>query len=146
MTQPLPDRPRRWWAPQVPVTAAHAPGWKDRQWSSRTLHGLGDVLAHSATGFAAAALVVGWAAVGAFYSFPAWWQTVLYSVTGSSTFLMVFIIQHTQARHTSATQLKLDELIRTSTRADDGLIAIEEAPAAHLQALAEQTLAERDWT
>ncbi len=110
------------------------------------LHRLGDVLAHSAAGFAAAALVIGWATVGAFYSFPGWWQTVLYSVTGSSTFLMVFIIQHTQARHTSATQLKLDELIRASTRADNGLIAIEEAPAAHLQALAEQTLAERDWS
>ncbi len=128
------------------MTAAHAPGWKDRQRSSRALHRLADVLAHSATGLAATTLVVSWATVGLIYAFPPWWQTVLYSVTGSATFLMVFIIQHTQARHTSATQLKLDELIRASSRADDALIAIEESPAAHLQSLAEQTLAERDWS
>ena len=128
------------------MTPTHAPGWKDRQWSSRVVHRLGEVIAHSAAGLAAAALMLTWAAVGVAVAFPEWWKTVLYSVTGSVTFLMVFVIQHTQARQTAATQLKLDELIRASTRADDGLIAVEEAPAEHLQALTEVTLAERDWT
>ena len=104
-----------------------------------------EVVGHSAAGVAAAAFVLAWVAVGATYRFPEWWATVLYSVAGSVTFLMVFVIQHTQARQTAATQLKLDELIRASARADDGLIAVEEAPAAHLQALTDLTLAERDW-
>lgn len=110
------------------------------------LHRLGEVVAHSAAGLTAAAFVVAWAIVGVAVDFPEWWKTVLYSVTGSATFLMVFVIQHTQTRQTAATQLKLDELIRASVRADDGLIAVEEAPAEHLQALTELTLAERDWT
>jgi low affinity Fe/Cu permease len=50
-----------------------------------------------------------------------------YSTTGSVTFVMVFVIQHTHERRTSATQRKLDELIRSSTHADDTLIAVEEA-------------------
>jgi low affinity Fe/Cu permease len=102
-------------------------------------------MAHSASGVTAAALVLGWALVGAALRFPPWWATVLYSTTASVTFVMVFVIQHTQARQTSATQLKLDELIRASTRADDGLIAVEEAPDAHLNALTELTVAEREW-
>ena len=110
------------------------------------LHRVGEVVTHSSAGFVASALVVTWATVGFATAFPQWWETVLYSVTASVTFLMVFVIQHTQARQTAATQLKLDELIRASMRADDGLIAVEEAPAAHLQALTELTLAERDWT
>ena len=146
MDQHTADQPHRRWGPRVPIAPTHAPGWKDRQWSSRVLHRVGEVVTHSSAGFVASALVVAWAIVGFATAFPQWWETVLYSVTASVTFLMVFVIQHTQARQTAATQLKLDELIRASMRADDGLIAVEEAPAAHLQALTELTLAERDWT
>ena len=53
------------------------------------------------------------------------------------------MIQHTQERQTSATQRKLDELIRTSIRADNTLIAVEEATDEHLQALAHLNLADR---
>lgn len=142
----LAERPRRRWVPHAPTTPTHAPGWKDRQWSSRVLHRVGELVGHSIAGLAAALLVAGWAVVGAFYGFPSWWQTTLYSVSGAVTLPMVFVIQHTQARQTAATQLKLDELIRVSNRASDALIAIEEAPAEHLQALTELTLAERDWS
>ena len=78
-----------------------------------------------------------------FTGFPAWWQTMLYSVTGSITFVMVFVIQHTQERQTSATQRKLDELIRSSVRADNTLIAVEESADEHLQALAHLNIADR---
>ena len=127
-------------------SAIHAPGWKDRQWSSRVLHRLGESMSHSATGFAATILVVTWALVGVACGFASWWTTALYSVTASVTFVMVFVIQHTQARQTAATQRKLDELIRASTRADNSLIAIEEAPDDHLHQLTEATVAEREWS
>ncbi len=57
---------------------------------------------------------------------------------------MVFAIQHTQARQQSATQRKLDELLRAMPNADDRLIAVEEAPDAELEALADRNLADRE--
>ena len=88
-------------------------------------------------------MVVVWGVVGVVAGFPAWWQTVLYSVTASVTFVMVFVIQHTHERQTSALQRKLDELIRSSAPADDALIAVEEAPDEQLQALTDLNLGDR---
>jgi low affinity Fe/Cu permease len=123
--------------------SAHAPGWGQRHWTSRLLHRVGAVAAHSGAGTVSATLVLVWALIGMLFDFPVWWQTTLYSVTGSVTFVMVFVIQHTQERQTSATQRKLDELIRSSVRADNTLIAVEEAADEHLQALAHLNIADR---
>ena len=70
------------------------------------------------SGIVAAALIVGWLALGLTTGFPDWWETALYVTTGSVTFVMVFVIQHTQQRQTAATQRKLDELLRSSELAD----------------------------
>ena len=51
------------------------------------------------------------------------------------TLIMVFVIQHTQSRQQVATQLKLDELIRTSPQADDLLIHVESAEDQELIAM-----------
>ena len=123
--------------------STHAPGWEQRHWTSRALHRVGKIAAHSGAGIIATVLVVVWAALGLVFGFPQRWQTVLYSVTGSVTFVMVFVIQHAQERQTSGTHRKLDELIRASSRADNTLIAVEEAPDEHLQALAHLNLADR---
>ena len=126
------------------VATAHASGWELRHWTSRLLHRLGELAAQSGAGISAALLIVVWVAVGGIAGFPSWWQITLYSVTGSITFVMVFVIQHTQERQTSATQRKLDELIRSSTRADNSLIAIEQASDEDLQALTHLNLADRE--
>jgi len=115
-----------------------------RQPGSRLLHQLGDFTAHAAAGLLAAAAVLAWAAVGVVLGFPNWWDNVLYLVSSSVTLVMVFAIQHTQARQQSATQRKLDELLRALPAADRRLIAVEEAPDAELEALAELNLADRD--
>ena len=81
-------------------------------WTSRALHRVGDAVANSTAGVAAATMIVVWTIVGAIIGFPQWWLTVLYAVTASITFVMVFVIQHTQSRQTFATQRKLDELGR----------------------------------
>ena len=122
----------------------HGPGWAERRLSSRALHRVGDGVAHSGAGSAAAALAVGWVAVGIVAGFPGWWATVLYSVTGLTTFVMVFVIQHTQARQTTAMQRKLDEVLRSSLEADNAVIAVEEASDEHLRTLAEISVADRE--
>ena len=113
-------------------------------WTSRALHRVGDAVANSTAGVAAATMIAVWTLVGVVIRFPEWWLTVLYAVTASITFVMVFVIQHTQQRQTAATQRKLDELLRSSEQADSTLIAVEEASDGDLDALTRQHVAERE--
>jgi low affinity Fe/Cu permease len=131
---------------RLSLNTPHPSSWKDRRWTSRLLHRLDETGSHPLSGCSAIAVVGGWSLVGAVCGFPDWWATTLFAVTGSVTFVMVFVIQHTQARQTSATQLKLDELIRATVRADDGLIAVQEAPEDLLDRLTESTVTDREWT
>ena len=53
------------------------------------------------------------------------WQLVINTATTVITFLIVFLIQNTQNRDARAIHLKLDELIRALTPADNEMIDIE---------------------
>ena len=69
-----------------------------------------------ATSFALAVLVVLlWAVTGPIFGFSDTWQLVINTGTTIVTFLMVFLIQNSQNRDSAALQVKLDELIRTSS-------------------------------
>lgn len=74
---------------------------------------------------AAVALIAGWAASGPFLGFSEIWQLTINTATTIVTFLMVFLIQHTQNRDTEALHAKIDELIRAMPAADDRLRGIE---------------------
>ncbi len=52
---------------------------------------------------------------------------------------MVFVIQHTQARHQAATQRKLDEILRALPEADNTLLALEHAFDDELRATGSST-------
>jgi low affinity Fe/Cu permease len=84
-----------------------------------------------------------WLVVGLTVSFPTWWEVVLYGASSSVTLVMVFAIQHTQARQQSATQRKLDEILRSLPAADNQVISAEEAPDEELEALADRNLEDR---
>jgi low affinity Fe/Cu permease len=105
--------------------------------SSRMLHRMGDGAANAIAGLLAALVAMTWIGTGVVAGFPSWWQATLYSATAIVTFVMVFVIQHTQKKQIAAVQRKLDELIRVSHRADNALISVEQAPEIELQQLAD---------
>lgn len=71
-------------------------------------------------------VVVSWGITGPLFKFSDTWQLVINTGTTIVTFLMVFLIQHTQNRDTEAMHLKLDELIRANENAKDEYRGIEE--------------------
>ncbi len=71
-------------------------------------------------------IIVAWALTGPIFKFSDTWQLVINTGTTIITFLMVFIIQQSQNRDTSAIQLKLNELIACNEKASNRLIDIED--------------------
>lgn len=69
--------------------------------------------------------VAGWALSGPLFHYSDHWQMIINTATTIITFLMVFLIQHTQNRDIRAVHLKLNELIASSDGASNRLIEIE---------------------
>ena len=89
------------------------------------------------TFLAAGAIVVVWGLSGPIFHYSDTWQLVINTGTTIITFLMVFLIQHTQNRDTLALQLKLDELILATRSASNEIAAIEEKSEEQLEAARE---------
>jgi len=71
-------------------------------------------------------VVVAWAVSGPLFGFSETWQLVINTGTTIITFLMVFLIQHSQNKETRALQLKLNELIAAMPGASNRLIDVED--------------------
>ena len=103
---------------------------------SRALHWLGDLTSRAGAAVLVAAVLAVFVLVLVLLGFPATLEAGFSALASAITLLMVFVIQHTQSRQQSVTQLKLDELIRASPRADDLLV--------HLESADDHELAERE--
>lgn len=101
--------------------------WGVDRWTGRPLTALG-VLAAAAA----------WVVLSVIVGFPDRWERIFQSLVAAITVAMVFVIQHTQARHQAATQRKLDEILRVLPRADNSLITLEHASDSELRATRRQ--------
>jgi low affinity Fe/Cu permease len=73
-------------------------------------------------------VVIVWAITGPMFGYSDTWQLVINTGTTIVTFLMVFLIQHTQNRDAKILQLKIDELIRAVSAARTKLVGLEDLP------------------
>jgi len=109
-------RPKDWFGPFANATS----GWLGSRW-----------------GFGAAAIfILIWALTGPIFRYSDTWQLIINSVTNIVTFLMVFLLQNTQNRDAKAINLKLDELIYSTSSAKDQMIDIEKLSDRELDRLA----------
>ena len=86
----------------------------------------------------AVAVVLAWAVSGPLFGFSDTWQLVINTSTTIVTFLMVFLIQHTQNRDTLALQLKLAELIIAMQGAKNKIATAEDLSEEDLERLHER--------
>jgi len=76
-----------------------------------------------------------WLITGSLFHYSDTWQLVINTGTTIVTFVMVFIIQHSQNKDTTAIQLKLNELIATNSRSSNRLVNIEDLSENELETL-----------
>ncbi len=109
-----------------------------RSRGSRLLWGVDSWTGAPLTAVSVLAGGIAWVALSTVFDFPDQWERIFQTLVAAVTLVMVFVIQHTQARHQAATQRKLDEILRVLPEADNSLLALEHASDDELRAAHEQ--------
>lgn len=104
--------------------------WFDK-FSNKVTHYAGNPF----TFFIALCIVIIWAFCGPVSGYSNTWQLIINTGTTIITFLMVFIIQQSQNKDSTALHLKLNELIAATSKASNFLIAIEDLTPEELEVI-----------
>ena len=110
------------------------PAHEGRSKGSRLLWGVDRWTGNPLTAVSMLAAGLAWVFLSVAFGFPSLWERVFQTLVAAVTVVMVFVIQHTQARHQAATQRKLDEILRVLPDANNALLALEHASDQELQA------------
>lgn len=84
-------------------------------------------MGHPVTFSVSLALVLVWAATGPLLGYSDTWQLIINTFTTVVTYLVIFLVQHSQNHDTAALHAKLDELITHLQGPRDELAGIEKA-------------------
>ena len=118
---------------QEPARPLPGPGWWFDGWASKVTQWAGSPLAFAL----ALASLLAWLLAGPLFHYSENWQLVVNTGTTIVTFLMVFLIQHSQNKDAVAIHLKLNELLAASRLASNRMIGIEHLDEKDLQQLAQ---------
>lgn len=105
---------------------------------SRFLHGLGEFSQRTAASATAALVSAAFLLAALLAPRATPWLTAFEALAAAVTLVMVFALQHTQARQQAAVQRKLDEILRALPEADKRLVQLESASEDELAVLAEE--------
>ena len=100
----------------------------------------------SKTFLLAIALIAVWGFTGPYFHYNDTWQLIINTSTTIITFLMVFLIQNTQNRDNDILHLKIDELIRATTDAQNATLCLDKMGSRDLRKLRDRysSLGEND--
>ena len=94
---------------------------------SRALHKIDRIASRPQIAWLLVGADVLWVLFSIVVGFPTRLETIFQTLVAALTVALVFVIQHTQARDQVVVQRKLDELLAAIPRADNALIALEDA-------------------
>jgi len=97
-----------------------------RHWFATYAHKTAKLAGSSAAFVGICMVTLAWLISGPIFHWSDAWQLVINTVTNIISTLMVFLIQNTQNRESTALQLKVDELLRAMRGAQNAFINLEE--------------------
>jgi low affinity Fe/Cu permease len=95
-------------------------------WFATMAHSTARAAGSSSAFIAICGITLIWMVTGPVFHWSDTWQLVINTVTNIVSMLMVFLIQNTQNRESSALQLKIDELLRAVRGAQNAFINLED--------------------
>jgi low affinity Fe/Cu permease len=107
-------------------------------WFATMAHSAAKAAGSSSAFMAICGITLLWMATGPLFHWSDTWQLVINTVTNIVSMLMVFLIQNTQNRESSAFQLKIDELLRAVRGAQNAFINLEDLSEEDLNRLKER--------
>jgi len=97
-----------------------------KDWFAKVAQQSAKVTGSSAAFIAVCVLTLLWLASGPLFRWSDTWQLIINTLSNIVAMLMLFLIQNTQNRDSTALQLKVDELLRAVRGAQNAFIKLED--------------------